>query len=109
MKNSHFISIKGFGDFGMTKAEKKKREWKDELTARKRYVRNMKKRMIRIARRKKHDKLDKINNYRAINGMKPLTLDEYITISRKRKPRKLKKISKFNYTFEVLDMLEQSK
>ena len=109
MKNGFFISIKDFGDFGMTKEEKKKRVWKDELAARKRYIKYAKK-IIKIKqRKKKHSKLDKINSYRATNGMKPLTIDEYIIISRKRKPPKPRKISRFNYTFEVLDELEESK
>lgn len=106
MRFGNYISIKGFGDFGMTKEEKKKRVWKEELSARRQFTKRMKRIKKKTERRRKHEKLDIVNNSRAIIGMKPLTLDEYITITKKRKPRKLKKYSNFNYTFEILDTLE---
>lgn len=109
MRYGNYITIKGLGEFGMTKEEKKKRVWNEELAARNRYVKYLKKIEKLIVRRKKHDRLDKVNNYRAVNGMKPLTIDEFITITKRRKNRKLKTYSKFNYTFEILDALETSK
>jgi hypothetical protein len=109
MRYGRFVTIKGFGDFAMSTAEKKKRVWKEELMSRKRFLLHMKRKAEMKKRRKKHDRLDKINNSRAVIGLKPLTLDEFIHITKKRKPRKLKTYSKFNYTFEILDTLEKPK
>lgn len=108
MLRGNFITIAGFGNFGMTTKERKKRMDREEASAKRRYIRRKLKELEIKKRERRRPRLEKINNSRAAIGMKPLTLDEFIHISKKRKPRKLKTYTKFNYTFEILDTLNQS-
>jgi hypothetical protein len=109
MKWGDYVYIKGFGDFGMNITEAKKRWAVQEKSAKRKHDYGLKKWKEKVKRESKRPKLEKVNNCRAQTGLKPLTLDEFIHITKKRKPMKLRTNSKIKYTFEILETLETTK
>ena len=113
MYKSNYISIEGLGDFGMTEEIMKKRIRNDEKQRQKRILYHRKKRQERYYQNRllksRMKRFNKINARRALSNLKPLKYSEFVVLTKKKKPRKLRTVPKFNYTFDILDTHSEPK
>jgi len=107
MYKKNYISIEGFGDFGMTPKMKKELIARDEgqREKKKEYLRAKRKRAcyLNSLKKRRMKTLDKMNQRRAAINLKPLSYELYVKFTSHKKPRKLKVKPIINYTFDILD------